>query len=150
MYNLEFECENIFSEIYPYKIHCIGKCQQGINPLYQDTYYYFVSHGKKYEVSEIIRGLENINIEVKEVGNFELPAEDSALKYFLLNKESQKGNEYDLTQDMKNVAYSKSGFVVFKQLYYKDKNSVLGGIDDIYEYENVYRRTLKKVLNTYK
>ena len=31
-----------------------------------------------------------------------------------------------------------------------NKDSVLGGIDDIYEYENVNRRTLKKVLNTYK
>ena len=51
---------------------------------------------------------------------------------------------------MKNVAYSKSGFVIFKQLYYKDKDSVLGGIDDIYEYENVNRRTFKKMLNTYK
>ena len=150
MYNLEFKCENIFSEIYPYKIHCIGKCQKGTNPLYYDTYYYFISHGKKYEASEIIRGLENINIAVKEVERFELPATNRSLEYFLLKKESQSGNEYDLTQDMKNVAYSKSGFVVFKQLYYKDKDSVLGGIDDIYEYENVNRRTLKKVLNTYK
>lgn len=149
MYNLEFKCENIFSEIYPYKIHCIGKCKNGMIPLYQDTYYYFVSHGKKYEVSEIIRGLENINIEVKEVEKFELPNANRISEYLLL-KENQKESEYDLKSDMKDIAYSKSGFVVFKQLYYKDKDSVLGGIDDIYEYENVYRRTLKKVLNTYK
>lgn len=36
MYNLKFECDNIFSEIYPYKIHCIGKCKNGTIPLYQD------------------------------------------------------------------------------------------------------------------
>ena len=149
MYNLEFKCENIFSEIYPYKIHCIGKCQKGTNPLYYDTYYYFISHGKKYEVSEILRGLENINIVVKEVENFELPNE-SGFEYLLFKKELQQGYKYDLIKKMENMTYSKSGFVIFKQLYYKDKDSVLGGIDDIYEYENVNRRTLKKVLNSYK
>ena len=103
MYNLKFECDNIFSEIYPYKIHCIGKCKNGTIPLYQDTYYYFVSHGKKYEASEIIRGLENINIAVKEVERFELPATDRSLEYLLL-KENQKESEYNLTPDMKDIA----------------------------------------------
>ena len=149
MYNLEFKCENIFSGMYPYKIHCIGKCQNGTTPLYQDIYYYFISHGKKYEVSEIIRGLENINIGVKEVEKFELPTANRTSEYLLL-KENQQEREYDLKSDMKDVAYSKSGFVIFKQLYHKDKDFVLCGVDDVYEYENTDRRTLKKMLNAYK
>lgn len=149
MYNLEFKCNNIFNQDHPYKIHCIGKCQKGMTPLYHDTYYYFISHGKKYEVSEILRGLENINIVVKEVENFELPNE-SGFEYLLFRKELQQGYKYDLIKKMENMTYSKDGFVIFKQMYYQDNCSALGGIDDVYEYESTNKRNFEKMLSTCK
>lgn len=146
MYDVNFETENIFTDKYMYKVHCIGKCQKGHTPTHQDTHYYFISHGKKYMVSEILRGLEDIKITIKEVEDFILPTEDN-FEYMLFKREVAYGYKYNLIKRLENMTYSKDGFVIFKQMVYQDTNSALGGIDDIYEYEETTAKIFKEKLD---
>lgn len=149
MHNIDFQCENIFSKTYWYKIHCIGKCTKGITPVYQNNHYYFVSHNKKYVASEFVRGLDDISVVVKEVDEFEVP-DSGGTEYFLCQKEVEE-RRYKCLKGIENrddIAYNKDGFFAFKQAYYQDGNATFGGIDDIYKYEKTNKRNFKKVLKT--
>ena len=146
MYNLNFETENIFQEKYPYKIHCIGKYVKGNNPYNHTAVYYFLSHDRKYEVEEVLHGLEDINITVREVEEFALP-NDVGIDYAIFKRAVGYGLKYDMIKEFEHMTFSKDGFVIFKQMYTMRGGAALGGIDDIYEYERGTYSKLRKRLD---
>ena len=149
MYNLNFETENIFNEDYPYKIHCIGKYVKGKNPYNHEARYYFVSHSEKYEVIEVLHGLEDINVTIKKVEEYTLPNE-SGIDYAIFKREVNHGIKYDMIKAYEHMTYSKDGFVIFKQMYAMQGGAALGGIDDVYEYNRATYSSLRKRLDEVK
>lgn len=149
MYNLNFETENIFKEDFPYKIHCIGKYVKGRSPYNHEARYFFVSHGKKYEVIEILHGLEDVNVIVRMVDEYTLPDENN-IDYAIFKREVSYGIKYDMIKQFEDMTYSKDGFVIFKQMYAMQGGAALGGIDDVYEYEKATYKSLRKRLDEVK
>ena len=148
MYQVEFEAkENIFSPKYQYKIHCIGKCVKGNTPFDQTSIFYFVSHGKKYEIIEKLKTLEDISVTLREVENFSLPL-DPKIDYAIFKKITNRSNiKYKMIKEYEDMTYQKDGFVIFKQMYIAENGILLGGIDDPFEYERATYNSLKERLD---
>lgn len=146
MYNLNFETDNIFRENFPYKIHCIGKCEKQTGPMSNEAIYYFISHGAKYEVEESVKGLDDINVTLRQVEEFTLP-DDRQMNYAIFKRVVNHGVKYDMIKRYEGMTYSKDGFVIFKQMYAQTGCAVLGGIADIYEYERATYSELRKKLD---
>lgn len=147
MYNLDFQCDNIFRHNFPYKIHCIGKCEKQTGMFACEGIYYFISHGERYEVQESVKGLEDITVILRKVEDFTLP-NDPAMNYAIFKREVSHGVKYDMIKRYEGMTYSKDGFVIFKQMYAQSDCAALGGIADVYEYEHTNYAGLRRKLDT--
>ena len=145
MYTLDIQDENIFEFYNMSKIKCIGKCTKGTTPQDYKAKFFLTNRGKKYEAFEELHGLEDIKVTLKEVDTFTLPGGQywAYQKWSGITRDAMKKHIID---NLGEMAFSKDGFVIFKQMYYQENGACMGGIDDIYIYEPTTKKEFKELL----
>lgn len=142
-YNVEFLTDNIFDLLYPYKINCIGKQISRNVTSNQTTRYFFTSHGKKIQVTETITNRETFLITIEEVDNFTLTAEYNS---YIFTKDIEYGMKKEAAEEYSDMAYFKDGFYIFKDIVIRNGYPYIGGIVDLYEFENCDFNKLEKTM----
>ena len=143
MYTLDIQDKNIFDPYDLHKIHCIGKCTKGYGPENYESRYFLVYKDKKYLANEILHTVNDIRLTLKEVSNFEVPDDFLCYKFTGIMRD---GLKKQIIENVGEMAYYKNGFAMFKQMYYQGNGALMGGIDDIYEYEPITVQEMKDLI----
>ena len=156
--------ENIFDDTYNYNIKYIGKSFKndlgGHQAGMQETYYYFISHGDLYEVSEVTNnemtaryGAINCNITISQVDEFTIPAD---YRTFLVKLDENDNGMLQTILDVNKMnsivekaddAYGKNGFYIFAREQ-RVGHHFFGGIVDIYDYDECSMVEFMDKINT--
>jgi hypothetical protein len=140
--------ENIFSPDYYSKQIFIGKSfKDDVGDGMQDTIYYFISHGKKYEVNEYTNNERtamtrpiNCTINIVSVEDFRVPID---YRTFLVKLDENDNGALTTQLDVVKMntivekaenSYGRNGFYIFGEPYRVGMH-FFGGIVDIYDYE---------------
>ena len=142
-YRVEFLTDNIFDFTYPYKINCIGKQISRNSTNNETTRYFFISHGKKFQVTENVINRNRFVITVEEVDDFLLNEHFNSL-IFIRNIEH--GIKKTTVEENSDMAYHKDGFYIFRNIVMRNGYPYIGGIVDLYEFEACPFNELKNII----
>lgn len=131
-YRIEFLTDNIFDFTYPYKINCIGKQISRNTTNNEVTRYFFVSHGRKFQVTENIINRQCFVIKIEEVKEFSLDNEYNSL---IFTKDIEYGMKKEIAEEYADMTYHKDGFYIFRDVVMRGGYPYIGGIVDLYEFK---------------